>query len=291
MMNGFKCGYVSIIGKPNVGKSTLLNKLLKKKIAIVSHKPQTTRHKILGILDGESYQILFLDTPGIVNPKYKLQESMLNKVHAAIADADIILFMVDPFNIQTEKSIISKVENRPFFLVINKIDLIEKEKLLPLIDSYKDIFRFDEAIPISALKEDGLDLLTESILNYLPEGKPFYPENQLSERDERFFVGEIVREKIFKRYGEEIPYSTAVVVDEFTERKDKKDYISVKIFVERDSQKKIIIGKNGDSLKEMGKISREEIEDFLGRKVYLDLWVKVRKNWRKKPQEIERFGY
>ena len=291
MMNGFKCGYVSIIGKPNVGKSTLLNKLLKKKIAIVSHKPQTTRHKILGILDGESYQILFLDTPGIVNPKYKLQESMLNKVHAAIADADIILFMVDPFNIQTEKSIISKVENRPFFLVINKIDLIEKGKLLPLIDSYKDIFRFDEAIPISALKEDGLDLLTESILNYLPEGKPFYPENQLSERDERFFVGEIVREKIFKRYGEEIPYSTAVVVDEFTERKDKKDYISVKIFVERDSQKKIIIGKNGDSLKEMGKISREEIEDFLGRKVYLDLWVKVRKNWRKKPQEIERFGY
>lgn len=291
MMNGFKCGYVSIIGKPNVGKSTLLNKLLKKKIAIVSHKPQTTRHKILGILDGESYQILFLDTPGIVNPKYKLQESMLNKVHAAISDADIILFMVDPFNIQTEKSIISKVENRPFFLVINKIDLIEKEKLLPLIDSYKDIFRFDEAIPISALKEDGLDLLTESILNYLPEGKPFYPENQLSERDERFFVGEIVREKIFKRYGEEIPYSTAVVVDEFTERKDKKDYISVKIFVERDSQKKIIIGKNGDSLKEMGKISREEIEDFLGRKVYLDLWVKVRKNWRKKPQEIERFGY
>lgn len=291
MMNGFKCGYVSIIGKPNVGKSTLLNKLLKKKIAIVSHKPQTTRHKILGILDGESYQILFLDTPGIVNPKYKLQESMLNKVHAAISDADIILFMVDPFNIQTEKSIISKVENRSFFLVINKIDLIEKEKLLPLIDSYKDIFRFDEAIPISALKEDGLDLLTESILNYLPEGKPFYPENQLSERDERFFVGEIVREKIFKRYGEEIPYSTAVVVDEFTERKDKKDYISVKIFVERDSQKKIIIGKNGDSLKEMGKISREEIEDFLGRKVYLDLWVKVRKNWRKKPQEIERFGY
>lgn len=291
MMNGFKCGYVSIIGKPNVGKSTLLNKLLKKKIAIVSHKPQTTRHKILGILDGESYQILFLDTPGIVNPKYKLQESMLNKVHAAISDADIILFMVDPFNIQTEKSIISKVENRPFFLVINKIDLIEKEKLLPLIDSYKDIFRFDEAIPISALKEDGLDLLTESILNYLPEGKPFYPENQLSERDERFFVGEIVREKIFKRYGEEIPYSTAVVVDEFTERKDKKDYISVKIFVERDSQKKIIIGKDGDSLKELGKISREEIEDFLGRKVYLDLWVKVRKNWRKKPQEIERFGY
>ncbi len=291
MMNGFKCGYVSIIGKPNVGKSTLLNKLLKKKIAIVSHKPQTTRHKILGILDGESYQILFLDTPGIVNPKYKLQESMLNKVHAAISDADIILFMVDPFNIQTEKSIISKVENRPFFLVINKIDLIEKEKLLPLIDSYKDIFRFDEAIPISALKEDGLDLLTESILNYLPEGKPFYPENQLSERDERFFVGEIVREKIFKRYGEEIPYSTAVVVDEFTERKDKKDYISVKIFVERDSQKKIIIGKDGDSLKEVGKISREEIEDFLGRKVYLDLWVKVRKNWRKKPQEIERFGY
>lgn len=291
MMHGFKCGYVAIIGKPNVGKSTLLNKLLKRKIAIVSHKPQTTRHKILGILDGESYQILFLDTPGIIIPKYKLQESMLNKVHAAISDADIILFMVDPFNIQTEKSIISRVKNRPFFLVINKIDLIEKEKLLPLIDSYKDIFRFDEAIPISALKEDGLDLLTESILHYLPEGKPFYPANQLSERDERFFVGEIVREKIFKRYGEEIPYSTAVVVDEFRERKDKKDYISVKIFVERDSQKKIIIGKNGESLKEVGKISREEIEDFLGRKVYLDLWVKVRKNWRKKPQEIDRFGY
>jgi len=292
-----KAGYVSILGRPNVGKSTLLNQFLHHELSIVTPKPQTTRSRIMGILNEKRGQVLFLDTPGIFQPKLRLHEKMVNSAFQTFREADILLLMVEPERAELNGKILShlKQKKKPTILAINKIDTVVKESLLPQIEEYRNLFPFDEIIPISALKQDGLEDLLNVIFHYLPEGEPFYPEEFLSESPERFFVQEIIREKIFLLYGEEIPYSTAVVVDEFREaessEKKGKDYIRALIYVEKESQKPILIGKKGDSLKRVGRRAREEIESFLGRPVYLDLWVKVRKDWRKKEVDLKEFGY
>ncbi|MCH7762073.1 GTPase Era [candidate division TA06 bacterium] len=288
-----KVGYVSLLGKPNVGKSTLLNQFLHQKLSVVTPKPQTTRHKILGILNDERGQILFLDTPGIFQPKIELHERMVKTALKTLKDADLFLLLVEPTRPELNGELLSTLKrvNKPTLLTINKIDTVAKEVLLPLIIEYKEIYNFDEFIPISALKADGLEVLLQSILHYLPEGEPLFPPDVLTESPERFFVQEIIREKIFLQYGEEIPYSTTVVIDEFREQEGSKDHIRAIIYVEKESQKPILIGQKGDSLKRVGIRAREEIERFLGRPVYLELWVKTRKNWSKKKEDLREFGY
>ncbi len=290
----FHSGYVAIIGKPNVGKSTLMNCLLNRKLAIVSPKPQTTRHRILGILNGENYQIILLDTPGMIHPKYPLQQSMVKTAKSTINEADLILMMIDPNSITPEdEEIITLLgeTSKPKFLIINKTDTIKKDVLLPIIDKYQRRDIFKEIVPISALKADGIELLISLILKYISEGKPFYPPDMITDAAERFFVSEIIREQIFLKYGEEIPYSTAVFIETFKERPGRKDYIRAVIYVERDSQKGIIIGKRGEALKRVGIRAREEIERFLGRPVFLELEVSVSKRWRKNFEMIKRLGY
>jgi GTP-binding protein Era len=290
----FKSGYVAIVGKPNVGKSTLLNHFLKQKLAIVTPKPQTTRNRILGILNGNHYQVILLDTPGLIEPKYKLQESMVRTAMSTIKEADLILMMIEAQALsEADETVLRSLESSPVhkILVINKVDTIRKEELLPLMDEVKDRKVFREIIPISALKGDGLEDLLNEILKILPQGDPFYPPDIISDEPERFFVAEIIREKIFLCYGEEIPYATAVTIAEFKERSGQKDYIHAKIYVERESQKGILIGKGGKALKRVGQRAREEIETFLGRSVYLQLEVAVKKKWRKDPNLMKSLGF
>lgn len=280
-MAGFRAGFVAIIGRPNVGKSTLLNRLLDFKLSITSRKPQTTRRRIIGILTGEDHQAVFIDTPGIVRPRYPLQELMQREVAAGVKDADLLICMVEP---SPEIDPILKTAAAPGsiqrLLVINKIDLVkEKISLLPLIEAYSA--HGAEVFPISALYGDGVDDLKRGITAHLPFGEPFYPPDQLTQHPERVFCGEIIREKIFELYGEEIPYATAVEVEEFRERPDRKDFIRALIYVERESQRPIILGRNGRALKRVGELARKEIEEFLGRGVYLELWVKVKPGWRR----------
>jgi len=289
---GFRAGYVSIIGKTNVGKSTLLNQLLRFKLSIVTPKPQTTRKRVIGILNGEGYQIIFIDTPGIIEPRYTLQEIMMNYVKRAMEDADVILYMVDvtgPHYIEDER--IRLVEKTPVVLLLNKVDLIKKEEALPVIEKYSRAYPFESIIPVSALKNDGLDRVVGEIIRFLPEGPPFYPSDYITPEQERFFVSEIIREKIFLHYGKEIPYSTHVEVEEFRERQRGKDYIRATIYVERFSQKGILIGAGGQALGRIGKEARQEIEAFLGRPVFLELLVKVSEGWRKKRRSLREFGY
>lgn len=293
-----RAGYVALIGEPNVGKSTLLNTLLHQKISIVTRKPQTTRHRITGILSGEGYQIVFLDTPGIIEPKYLLQEVMMQYASSALQDADVVLLMVD-----AEKALANRYERnetavaalarqkKPTFLVINKMDKIPKDQLLPMIDAMKDFFPFREIIPISALKGTGTDDLVKTLFGYLPVHPAYYPADIVSENPEKFFVSEIVREKIFEQFSEEIPYSTAVEITAFRERDEKKHFISAEIIVERESQKGIIIGKGGAALKKVGELARKDIERFLGHSVFLELHVKVREKWRENESWLHRFGY
>ncbi len=292
--SSFRVGYVAIVGKPNVGKSTLMNTLLHQKLAIVSSKPQTTRHRILGILNGDDHQVIFLDTPGLMVPKYLLQEAMVKTARKTMREADLILMMVEATGLLPEdEEVIRLLDNFkvPQFLIINKVDLVPKNSILPLIDRFRSAGRFQEIVPISALKADGLDLLLSLIIKTLPEGEPFYPPDRLSDEPERFFVSEIIREQIFLQYGEEIPYATAVQVEAFEERPEKKDYIRAIIAVEQDSQKGILIGKGGRALKRVGKAAREDIEQFLGRPVFLELKVSVRKKWRKNASLVKRLGY
>jgi len=294
----FRAGYVAIIGEPNVGKSTLMNALLGQKLSIVTPKPQTTRRRILGIMTGEHYQVVFLDTPGILKPKYLLQRAMVEDADSAIADADLILYMIEATNPRLGHDSRSDVvldrlraAGKPSFLVINKVDRIPKEQVLPIIDHYAKAFDFKELIPISALKGDNLDDLKQTLLRHLPEGQPYFPPEELTDRPERFFVGEIIREKVFEQYRDEIPYATEVMVLEFKEREKGRDFISAEIIVERESQKPILIGKSGLALKSVGERARKEIEEFLGRPVYLELRVKVRENWRKDERWLRRLGY
>ncbi len=291
----FKSGFVAIIGKPNVGKSTFLNIVLKDKISIVTPKPQTTRHKILGILTEDNYQIIFVDTPGILKPVYALQDLMVTTSYKAAKDADLLLLMTEP-NQPDEKdlSIIERIKKlkKNTILAINKIDLVkDKRKLLPVIDRYRNLYEFKEIMLLSAINNDGIEELLNKIVDYLPYGSPYYPKDIISNASERFFISEIIREKIFELYGEEIPYSTTVLINEFKDRPHKKVYIDATIYVEKESQKGILIGKGGEALKRVGETARKDIESFLNREVFLKLWVKVRKNWRDDIKILREFGY
>ncbi len=293
----YRAGYVAIIGRPNVGKSTLLNQLLRERLAAVSPKAQTTRHKILGILSGPSYQALFLDTPGIMRqPSDELDRRMLKNAQEAIKDADVVVLLVEPRPPgDVERSLIEKLSSRPTILAINKVDTVDQAQVQATIDQYRVLHEFVEILPISALYGAGLDRLLELVVSLLPEGAPFYPEDQLTDRPERFFVSELIREQIYHLYGDEIPYDTAVEIEEFREARPEegrnKDFIRAVIYVNRDSQKRILIGAGGRAIKRLGEVARKQIEGFLGRPVYLELWVKVRKKWRKNPQLLKNLGY
>lgn len=291
----FKSGYVAIVGQPNVGKSTLLNHLLNFKLSSVTKKPQTTRQRVLGILNGENYQVVFLDTPGLLEPKYKLQEAMLQAVQRSLKDADLVLYMVtakpqpDPEDVgQIDR--IAALKQR-IVLVINKIDLVDKEQLLPLIDAYRKFDYIRDIVPISALRNSGLRELQQVIIDALPEGFPFYDQELITNHPERFLVAELIREKIFLLYSDEIPYATTVTIDEFKERPGQKDYIKATILVEKNTQKQILIGKKGKALKRVGQSARQEIEATLGRPVYLELWVKVKEKWRQDEQLLKKLGF
>lgn len=286
-----RSGYIALVGKPNVGKSTLMNQLVGRKLSIVTRKPQTTRHRVLGILSGDTYQAIFVDTPGIIEPRYGLQQAMMHTARRAIHDADLILFMADATLDRPDTLSLEEVGQRPALLVINKIDLISRDKVPALVDSYTDIRAFDDVIPVSAKTGENVDVLRDAILERLPPGPPFYPKDMISEHPERFFVAEIIREKVFQQYRQEIPYSVQVNIVAFEERDHGKDFIDAEIVVERSSQKGILIGKGGRALKEVGKAARADIEPFLGRPVYLQLHVKVREDWRDRNVFLRSYGY
>ncbi|MGD1044664.1 MAG: GTPase Era [Bacteroidota bacterium] len=292
----FKAGYVAIIGEPNVGKSTLLNALLEQKISIVTNKPQTTRQRVLGILSREDAQIVFFDTPGLLKPKYLLHKEMLKSAETALAEADVVLAMTQTscgieLPLEVSERIIQLCKEKPVLLLINKVDKINKADLLPVIETFAKSNYFKEIIPISALRNDNLDAIVQSLITYLPEHEAFYPPDIVSESPERFFVAEFIREQLFEKFSEEIPYSTAVEIREFKERETGKALISADIIVERDSQKGIIIGKKGETLKSVGTSARIQIEEFLQRPVFLELRVKVKEKWRESEAMLRQLGY
>lgn len=295
-MSKFKSGFISIIGKPNVGKSTLLNRILEQKIAIISNKPQTTRNKILGIKNMEGAQLIFLDTPGIHNAKSKLNKYMVKVAFKTYSDVDAILLLVeatDKFDVNDQIVLESLSEVKtPLFLIINKIDIIEKSKILLIIDKLKLLHQFTEIIPISACSGENVDLLLHKLVKYLPCGPMYYPEEVITDRPERFIIAELIREKVIEKTHQEIPYSVAVVVDAVKKRRNKDLVdVSATIFVERYSQKGIIIGKSGNMLKEIGKFARQDIEGLLGSKIFLDIWVKVKKDWSQDEKSLKLLGY
>jgi GTP-binding protein Era len=292
----FKSGFISIIGRPNVGKSTFLNRVIGQKIAIMSDKPQTTRNKIQGVLTMDDTQMIFIDTPGIHKPKHKLGDFMMKVAQNTLKEVDLVLFMVNAeegFG-RGEEFIIEKFQtvNTPIFLVINKIDQIHPDQLLSIIESYKEKYSFKEIVPISALEGNNVERLLDQIKTYLPEGPQYYPADQVTDHPERFIITELIREKALHLTREEIPHSLAVVLDKM-ERQKGKDIIHVMatVIVERDSQKGIIIGKQGSMLKEIGKRARVDIENLLGSKVFLELWVKVQKDWRNRISQLRDFGF
>jgi GTP-binding protein Era len=290
----FRSGYVSIIGRPNVGKSTLLNSLLGEKIAIVTPKPQTTRNRIIGIKNLPDAQIIFIDTPGIHKPKHKLGETMVKTSIESLREVDIILFMVEPQEIgRGDKFVIEllKKVQSPVFLLINKIDTIKKSDLLPLIDTLREVYPFKEIIPVSALTKDGTELLLKKIYDYLPGGPKYYPDEIITTQLERFMVSEIIREKIAEMTEEEVPHSVAVEIAEWEEREDRLVVIRSNIYVEREGQKGIIIGKKGVMLKAIGTAARIDTERLLNTKIFLELWVKVKKDWRDNKRMLEELGY
>ena len=288
-----KAGFVNIVGNPNVGKSTLMNRLVGEKISIITSKSQTTRHRIKGIVNTADYQIVFSDTPGVVKPSYKMQEYMLEFSKSALVDADIILYVTDVVeNIEKNLDFIDKVNKSdiPVLLVINKIDLTTQEKLEALFDKWKSLIPRAEIFPLSATENFNVDNLYKRIVELLPEGEPFFPKDELTDLPSRFFVNEIIREKILQYYDKEVPYSVEVEVEEFKED-DKRINIMAVIYVERSSQKGIIIGSQGEALKKVGTQARLDIEAFFGKKVFLNLYVKVLKDWRNKDSELKNFGY
>ena len=292
----FKSGFVSIVGAPNAGKSTLLNRILGEKISITSQKPQTTRNRILGVLHRPKAQIVFLDTPGVFEAKDNLNIRIVDAALSALDDSDIILGVVDVAHPDTnaERFLIKRLEKqtRPIVLALNKIDLIEKSSLLEIIAKWSKVHSFETVVPISATDGIQIDELIAVMENILPNGPPYFPQDTLTDLTERFIAAEMIREQVFRLTGEEIPYATAVTVDTFKEKnKGKLVKIEATIHLERDSQKGIIIGKNGAKLKQIGTRSREQIEALLATKVYLKLFVRVQKNWRKDTRALRRFGY
>jgi GTPase len=291
----YKSGFVAIIGKPNAGKSTLINSLLKKKIAIVSNKPETTRDSIQGIVTSDDNQVVFVDTPGIHKPHLLLGKIMVNKASNAILGADIVIFIVDAASGLSDADYIIieriKESQKPAIVAINKIDAISKSKILPIIDRLKDEYPFKEFIPISALRHDNLELLQKSIISMLPEGVKFYNNGEITDKDEVFIISEIIREKALSLTKEEVPHSLAVVVEDFSRRQEGGILdISAVIYVERDSQKGILIGQKGSMIKEISTLSRKELEAYFGEKVFLQVFVKVLKNWRKSEQALKGLG-
>ena len=288
-----KSGFVNIVGNPNVGKSTLMNALVGEKLSIITSKAQTTRHRILGIVNGEDFQIIYSDTPGVLKPNYRLQETMLKFSRSALTDADVLLYVTDVTdNYEKNIDFVEKVNQNPAptILVINKIDLINQEKLEELVAKWKSVLPKAEIYPISATEKFNIEPLLNRIKELLPESPPFFEKDQLTDKPARFFVTEIIREKILLYYEKEIPYSVEVEVEEFKEE-EKLIRINAVIYVERDSQKGIIIGKGGKSIKKVGTEARKEIEGFFEKKVYLELFVKVEKDWRNKDMKLKNFGY
>ena len=288
-----KAGFVNIVGNPNVGKSTLMNQLVGERISIATFKAQTTRHRIMGIVNTDDMQIVFSDTPGVLKPNYKMQEMMLAFSESALADADVLLYVTDVIE-NPEKNIdfLEKVKKMkiPVLLLINKIDQSDPKKLGDIVEKWHSLLPNAEILPISAKNKFGVDMLLKRIKELLPESPAFFDKDQLTDKPARFFVSEIIREKILLYYDKEIPYAVEVRVERFKED-DTRIHINAVIYVERDSQKGIIIGKGGSAIKRIGQEAREDLEQLLGTRVYLDLMVKVKKNWRRDATQIRRFGY
>lgn len=288
-----KSGFVNIVGNPNVGKSTLMNALVGERISIITSKAQTTRHRILGIVSGDDFQIIYSDTPGVLKPNYRLQESMRKFSNSALTDADVLLYVTDVFDSNEKNAdFVAKVNENPasLILIINKIDLIDQEKLEVLVDKWKQLLPRAEIYPVSALEKFNIDPLFKRIKDLLPESPPFFEKDQLTDKPARFFVNEIIREKILLNYDKEIPYAVEVEVEQFIED-DKLIRINAVIYAERDSQKGIIIGHGGKSLKKVGTEARKDLEAFFEKKVFLELYVKVEKDWRNKDLKLKNFGY
>jgi len=288
-----RAGFVNILGNPNVGKSTIMNALVGERLSIITPKAQTTRHRIMGIVNGEDFQIVYSDTPGILRPQYQLQESMMNFVNTALSDADLILYVTDVTERNAyEGEYIDRIKDSglPVMIAVNKVDLTNQEELEKIVELWHNAFPASPVIPVSAMKDFNLETLLKGIQEKLPESPPFFPKDQLTDKYERFFASEIIREKILFNYQKEIPYSVEIEIESY---EDEKNIIKIRalIHVARDSQKGIIIGHKGSMLKRVGTEARRDMEDFFGKKVFLELYVKVTKDWRDKPVMLKRFGY
>jgi len=288
-----RAGYVNIIGNPNVGKSTLLNALLGEQLAITTPKAQTTRHRILGMLNGDDYQIVFSDTPGIIKPAYALQERMMDFVYSSFDDADVFLYLVEPgIRSLKDEKVYAKLQkvSQPVFIILNKIDTIDQAKLEEEVEHWHQEFPDAAILPLSALNQFNIDVLLDRLKQLLPESPPYYDKDDLSDKNERFFVEEMVREQILFNYSKEIPYAVEVEVEEF---KEEAEIIRIRanIYVERNTQKGIIVGAKGSMIKKTGTAARKKMESFFKKKIFLDLFVKVRKDWRSNDRELNRFGY
>lgn len=294
MSQSFKSGFIAMVGRPNVGKSTLMNHIIGRKISIISDKPQTTRNRIQGIYTDEHVQMVFIDTPGIHRPKHRLGDQMVRIAEGTLEDVDVILFLVDAKGGYGagDQYIMDRLDqvNTPVFLLLNKIDLIHPNDLLPLIDLYQEKGDFKEIIPVSALDGNNVNRLLEVITNYLPEGPKYYEEDQWTDHSEEFLIREFIREKILEFTREEVPHSVTVEIETMEDRGKRPLYIQASIITERETQKGILIGKKGQMLKKIGQKARTDIESFLGQKVYLELWVKVQKDWRNNERFLNQFG-
>lgn len=287
-----KAGFVNIIGNPNVGKSTLMNAMIGEKLSIITSKAQTTRHRILGIVNSDDYQIIYSDLPGLVKPSYKLQEKMMGFIEIALQDADIFLYIVEVGETKYNETIIEKIKKSkvPVIVIINKIDLSNQEDVVKQMGFWQNVFPDSEIVPASALKSFNTEKVFDLILDNLPESPPYYDKGELTDKTMRFFVSEIIREKILLNFKQEIPYSVEIVVESFKEFEDII-HIGANIFVMRESQKMIILGHGGKAIKRMGMDARLDIEEFVDKKVFLDLTVKVNKDWRNSENQLKRFGY
>ena len=291
-----KAGFISIVGKPNVGKSTLMNILVGERLSIITSKAQTTRHRIMGIVNGvhngTDFQLVYSDTPGIIKPVYELHKSMMHFVHGSLEDADVILFVTDIFEKHDENDVIEKLQHTqtPILLIVNKIDLAKPEQIEEKLNYWKENFKATEVIAISALHQQNVDDLLGKIVNFLPAHPPYFPKDELTDKPERFFAAEIMREKIFNNYIKEVPYSCEVVVNSFKE-KDDMIVISAEVYVERTTQRAILLGHKGERIKKVGIEARQEMERFFGKKIFLEQYIKVEPDWRNKRNKLEKFGY